>query len=175
VKKAFFTLVVLSLAVYVGSAHADSSGHGAKEFYSVIDSYRESCNEACYAPFNNEAVFDIHNPNQSQIAANVQESLSKVALVQAQIWGDTILEGDYYSAGQTQLDYVVALFQDNALIGYKITYSERAWFIGDCDFNGSDEDVLKSCREGRIHESTFVSPDFKTFFRDDEDFAGFED
>jgi hypothetical protein len=155
----------------VGNAQADSEGRGAKEFQEHIKNYRESCSGKCQSPFNKKTVFDTQHPNQSPLSTEVKLSLNKVAFVQAQIWGDTILEGDYYSMGQTQLDEVLALFRNETLIGYKISYSERAWYTGDCDFDNSDEATLKNCSEGRIHESAFVSPDFNTFFS--EDFAGF--
>ncbi len=171
--KSLIVFVLFSLVMFAGNVRADSRGHGAKEFYSHIEDFRKSCSNKCQAPFRSETLFDIQFPGQSHLQAEVQSNLSNVAFLQAQIWGDTILEGDYYSAGQTQLDRVIALLQNDVLIGYKITYSERAWFVGDCSFDGNNETTLKACSEGRIHESTFVSPDFKTFFRDDEDFADF--
>ncbi|HEY8269844.1 MAG TPA: hypothetical protein VIG33_03085 [Pseudobdellovibrionaceae bacterium] len=170
-KSLFFALVILSVTMSVGNAQTDSEERTEKEFYSLIENYLHSCSGHCQAPFQSKMAFNIRQPERSILSEEVKSNLKRVASSQAQIWGDTILEGDYYSAGHTQLDSVLVLFKNEILIGYKITYSERAWFIGDCDFDSNDEETLKNCNEGHIHESTFVSPDFNTFFS--EDFADF--
>ena len=174
-KKSFVLLVTLATTLFAGLAHADARGDGAKEFYALIETYRKICVTECHAPFKNQTVFDIQEPAQTKIPAKVKATLQKVSDNQAQIWGDTILEGDYHSDGQTQLDAVVDLYENNKLIGYKITYSEKAWYTGDCDFDEEDESTLKECTPGRIQESTYVSPDFKTYFRDEDDFADFQE
>lgn len=173
--KSLVSIVVFLSTVLGGNVYADAKGPGADAFYSLIETYRQACAHGCTDPFTNEDAFDVEQPGQSRLATDAESSLKFVAYAQAQVWADTILEGDYYAAGNTRLDSVVAIYKNNEFIGYKIVYSERAWFTGDCDFDGEDESALSQCKEGRIHESTFVSPDFKTYFRDEDglaDFAG---
>lgn len=175
-KKSFTTLVVLTMSLFAGTAQADPLDDGSKDFYNLIETYRQSCaTDTCQAPFQNKTAFDIAEPNHNELSVDTKLNLQQVAANQAQIWGDTILEGDYHSDGHTQLDFVASLYKNDKLIGYKISYSERAWYTGDCDFDGSDDNALNGCSEGRIQESAFVSTDFKIFFRDEDDFADFEE
>ncbi len=171
--KSLISVVVFVSTVLGGNVYADAKGPDADAFYTLIETYRQACAHGCTDPFKNEDAFNSEAPGQSRLASDVETTLKYVATSQAQVWADTILEGDYYAAGNTRLDSVVAIYKNNEFIGYKITYSERAWFTGDCDFNGIDEATLTNCQEGRIHESTFVSPDFKTFFRDEDALADF--
>lgn len=172
--KSLFSTVVFLSTVLASNAYADASGPGAKSFIQTIKNYRQACPEAaCTAPFKSEDAFSAEQPERSVLAVDVQVILKNVATYQAQIWGDTILEGDYQADGNTRLDVVTFLYKNNYLIGYRISYSERAWYTGDCDYTGENEENLINCTEGRIFESTFVSPDFKTYFRDENDLADF--
>lgn len=173
--KSLISVVVFLSTVLGGNVYADAKGPGADAFYNLIETYRQACASGCTDPFKNEDAFNVDQPGQSRLASDVEANLKFVATAQAQVWADTILEGDYYSDGQTRLDSVSALYKNNEFIGYKIVYSERAWFTGECEFDGEDESALQQCREGRIHESTYVSPDFRTFFRDEDDLADFAD
>jgi len=171
--KTLISVVVFLSTVLGGNVYADAKGPGADGFYDLIETYRQACAPTCMAPFTNESAFDIEQPGQSNLATDVEATLKTVATSQAQIWADTILEGDFYAEGNTRLDSVIGLFRNNEFIGYKIVYSERAWYTGECSFDGQNEADLIDCKEGRIHESTFVSPDFKTFFRDEDGLADF--
>lgn len=171
--KSLISVVVFLSTVLGGNVYADAKGPGADVFYSLIETYRQACVHGCTDPFTNEDAFDVEQPGQSRLAAEVETNLKFVAYAQAQIWADTILEGDYYAEGNTRLDTVIALYKNHEFIGYKIVYSERAWYTGECNFDGADESALLDCQEGRIHESTFVSPDFKTYFRDEDALADF--
>lgn len=173
-KKAFLTPVVFVLMLLAGSAgHADSEQTDLA-FYDLIETYRQSCNDGCQDPFQNKVTFDINQPEKAEISLDIQTRLQQVAVDQAQVWGDTILEGDYHADGQTRLDRVFSLYENEKLIGYQITYSEGAWYIGECDFDGR-EPSLKGCQPGRIAESSFVSLDFVSFFRDQDDIADFRE
>ena len=81
---------------------------------------------------------------------------------QANIWADTILGGDYEAAGNTEVDVVEAVLQNNEVVAYHITYSEKAWYTGNCD----QEKDLNACSEGRIVESSYVSPAATTWVED---------
>lgn len=165
--KSLFSLVVFMSTVFIGNVYADAKGPDANQFINEIETYRNACANGCQAPFKNEDAL-------ARLNSDAQTNLKDVAVAQAQVWGDTILEGDYYSDGQTRLDSVRALYDNEQLIGYKISYSERAWYTGECSFDGSDEAALKNCQEGRIQESTYVSPDFATYFRDEDQLADFK-
>jgi hypothetical protein len=166
-------LVVFAMIGCAGSAFADARGVNAKEFIQQIEKYRTSCgSDICQAPFEQKTIFSFESPKQDDLSADLKADLQQVANAQAQVWGDTILEGDYFADGPTQLDIVTSIYENNKLIGYKLSYSEHAWFTGECDFDG-DESTLSDCTEGRIQESTYSSADFKTFFRDEDDFADF--
>jgi len=168
-------LIALILNLLTTAAFADSNGPRKIEraFYNLIQDFRASCATDCKAPYKMKVIFDLAG-SVSEANENLRLQLLQVAVDQAQVWGDTILEGDYYSEGHTRLDSVAVLFQEERLIGYRIVYSERAWFIADCDFDGADDRTLTGCSEGRIHEATFVSADFKNYFRDENEFADFK-
>jgi len=153
-------------------AFADQMGPNGDKFYEEAAHYENACKEEpCKAPYAEQVVYNQRN-KLNKLSAETKEVLRKVASVQAQVWGDTILEGDYYASGRVRLDSVLAFYKDNQLIGYKIQYSEKAWYTGDCDFNGS-RDSLKGCKEGRIVEGSYVSSDAQTFFSDEERYAEF--
>jgi len=173
--KSLISVVVFFSTVFIGNVYADARGAGADDFFNQIQTYRKACAVGCTAPFKNEDAFSSQDPVHSHLAKEIQETLKTVAVDQAQIWADTILEGDYFADGNTRLDQVTLIFKDDKFIGYHIVYSERAWYTGECNFNGDDEQQLKDCLEGRIQESAYVSPDFKTYFRDEDSLADFAD
>lgn len=168
-KNAFTALLGLLLSSW---ALADQMGPNGDKFYEEAARYEHACQTAPCK--NNYSHAIVYNQKQrfNQLTPEIRDSLKKVAQDQAQIWGDTILEGDYYAAGRTRLDEVLAFYQGTHLIGYKIKYSEKAWYLGDCEFNGKRES-LKGCKEGRIIEGSYVSADHQTFFSDEERYAQF--
>ncbi len=156
---------------------ADEMGPDARSFELTLKSFSEHCQKMqCLPPFKANAIY-----TREEIAAltdPLYSTLNKVAFEQAQVWSDTILESDYQAAGHTRLDQIYALYENDILIGYRITYSEQAWETSGCDYYNdsgqSREDALRSCPEGRILESSFVSPVFTTFIRDSNQFAEFK-
>lgn len=121
-----------------------------------------------------QTVFD-RNERIDALTSGQFEKLQHVAIEQAQIWGDTILEGDYQADGRTELDRVEELKIEGELVAYKITYSERSWDTSICTYPGNlDASALDQCQEGRIVESSFVSPDLSSWTRDPDNFAIFE-
>lgn len=122
-------------------------GFNCKTPYTIVELYR----------YSEQADFDSLNLKS-------KNELFKVAYQQAQVWADTILEGDFTADGKTRLDEVQALYKNKNLIGYRITYSERAWDTVNCSFDGLHEETLKDCDEGRISESSYVSTDYAQAF-----------
>lgn len=153
-------------------ALADQMGPNGDKFYEEAAHYEHACEfTPCKSEYSREVVYN-QSTRVNKLAPEVRQALKTIAVDQAQIWGDTILEGDYYSAGRTRLDEVLAFYKGERLVGYKITYSEKAWYVGDCNFNGTRES-LKDCSSGRIIEGSYVSADHRTFFSDEERYAEF--
>jgi hypothetical protein len=122
-----------------------------------------------------------HSQNRIVLSASQLESLpneTKSRLFQsanllAQIWGDTILEGDYYADSDVRIDQVEKVYLGHAFVGYRITYSSKAWDTSTGAFDMNDLKTLDRCVEGRIVESGFLSSDFASMSRDPEAFATF--
>ncbi|UOF00701.1 hypothetical protein [Bdellovibrio reynosensis] len=167
------TALVALLGIFVTSfSFADQMGPNGDKFYEEAAHFENACNaDSCKAPYSKQVVYN-QKAKLSKLSEPVKGVLRGIAAEQAQIWGDTILEGDYYSTGRTRLDGVVAYFKNDVLVGYKIQYSEKAWYTGDCGFDGSRE-TLKNCKEGRIVEGSYVSSDTQTYFSDEERYAEF--
>jgi hypothetical protein len=109
--------------------------------------------------------------NDVLVAPEVVAALGEIASEQAGIWGDTILEGDYLADGKTRLDRIEGLFHGDQLLAYRIRYSERAWYTGDC--NPGVDRSRASCQEGRIAEASFVWPSLREWTVDDRAWAEF--
>lgn len=165
--------IVLFASLLIGAtSFADEMGPNGDKFYEEAARFENACSQVeCAAPYSRKVVYTqaSHSPATTP---EKTKRLKEIAFDQAQIWGDTILEGDYHSAGRTRLDEVVAYYKYNAVVGYKIKYSEKAWYVGSCDFDGSQES-LKGCDEGRIVEGSYVSADTLTYFSDEEKYASF--
>lgn len=131
-----------------------------------------SCEEQkCKAPYQKEILYqDLPVIGHDFKRKEVFEQL---AFDQAQIWADTILEGDYEADGNTVLNRVVAVYEKQKLLAYYITYSEKAWDISQCRYDGSDAAALELCTQGRIIESVYLSSDFKDYFFIEKDYAQF--
>ncbi|UXR65488.1 hypothetical protein EZJ49_04375 [Bdellovibrio bacteriovorus] len=169
-----FVLSLLAATSLISlNAFADKQFVGADKFYDLIQEYKEVCGVAeCVKPYREMSIYQ--DGVRSIFLSEVQfKKLNQIAHKQSYIWMDTVLQGDLHSDGQTVLEEVVAIFRSNTLVAYKIDYSEKAWYVGACKWDGENESTLRGCPEGKIHESSFVSPDFKTFIRNTDDIAKF--
>lgn len=92
--------------------------------------------------------------------------LQKSAETLAGIWGDTILEGDFFAEEKVRLDDVKTVTDTNGVAYYRITYSSKAWDTSTCRFVERDLSTLDRCVEGRIVEAGFVTLDFKKATQD---------
>lgn len=108
-----------------------------------------------------------------QLPAAIQKALHEIAYHQAQIWGDTILEGDFFANGEVQIQKVKILSHQNKVVGFQLTYFEKAWYTGDCTFNSNRLETLNACRPGRIFEASFVTHDATEAQVDQNQFAKF--
>ncbi len=147
-------LVLFSLSLIASAARADRRGSDAREFIPVLKSFIRTCSEtSCQAR-------QIYSRDKQVSLISDMTPFEKIAWEQAQVWADTILEGDYQAEGETRLDAVFALYRDGQLIGYRIVYSERAW-------------DMVTRESGRIVEASFISPSLKTYVTDENQFAEF--
>lgn len=172
-KITFFALLMTVSLAY--QAQADNFFVGYKNFTKLITEYTEKCSNTCEAPFKEVTLYSATDKNYRFLDNYQMNQLYRVASAQARVWADTILESDYVSSGKTTLDSVMGIFKNGRLVAYKIQYSERAWDVSACDYSYENESGLENCTEGKIVESSFVSLDFRTYFRDDADLAGFHD
>lgn len=108
-----------------------------------------------------------------KLPSKVTKELESIAFNLAQVWGDTILEGEYTADSAVTLDQVERVTENKKPIGYRITYSSKAWYTGACDYDYENEETLEGCDEGRIIESGFVANDLKENFRDETSYAEF--
>jgi hypothetical protein len=124
----------------------------------------------CQPPFSVQVV---QGQQTQQLPNNVSRNLAEIARSQAQIWSDTILEGDFWADGKTRLQSTKVLRHGQRILGYYITYVERAWYVGDCRFELSQPSSLQKCVPGYITESTFVSLTGDDYRVDENQFAKF--
>ena len=156
---------LMSLALICGSgslALASQKGPDAGVFVNRLESVLSS------GAAQKQVLFD-RSSSSSQVSNDQLNVFTLGASRQANIWADTILEGDYQAAGNTEVDLVEAVLQNHEVVAYHITYSEKAWYTGDCD----QEKDLNACSEGRIVESSYVSPAVTTWIEDSSSRAKF--
>ena len=169
---------VLASLLLASVAQADQYGVNHPQFTQNLSAALTAALTAEQAQANTvvqaNTVFVSGNVATEKLSPGVLAKLEAVARDQANIWADTILEGPYEADGATRIDRVEVLSLDQKPIAYRITYSERGWFVGDCEYDYSNRDLLKKCQTGRVVESSFVSPDFSTWMRDDLAYAEFK-
>lgn len=159
-------LTLTSLLLFATPSFAGIPTNELKQLRENIEGLNRACARGtCKAPF--EKV-ELANLPPEQIAP-----FQEIATDLAQVWSDTILEGDYHADGKTYVDSITALYIDGKIFAYRIHYFERAWYVGNCEFNPENPESLSLCDEGRITESSYVSADFKLFMRDPSGFVDF--
>jgi len=135
--------------------------------------YQAGCHRVQSGPCRGNVTIQVYGNQAQGLPNSVRNVLVVRAVEQAQIWGDTILEGEYTADGNTRLDTVIAIRNNQTVIGYGIRYSEKAWYTGDCSYSSTNPQSLRSCREGRIQEVSFVSTDLMEAEVDQNQFADF--
>lgn len=172
----FFLVLSVGMFASMGFAQADQFGPGYYEFAQMIRQGQKSCNQSSQCSdsfFRYQVLYELESPASFLLTPELIQALETVAKEQSYIWADTILEGEYEAEGDTRLEKVEGVFADGHLVAYRITYSEKAWYTGLCDYDFEDKSTLRDCAEGRIAESTFVSLDLTSWMRDENAFADF--
>ena len=144
----------------------------AETFAQTVSDLEDHCeNVQCREPFRIGFLYRYSQGGEKNYAN--KKTFETIAFDQAQIWGDTILEGDFYADGITRVDRVARIYRNDKLVAYVVTYSEKAWYLSDCHYDGVRSITLLGCTPGRITESSYVSPDFKTYFYTERTMANF--
>ncbi|AFX99981.1 hypothetical protein [Bdellovibrio bacteriovorus] len=171
--KKLMTGLLLAVNLISFNAFADKQFVGANKFYDLIEDYKTVCKSAeCAKPYRERIIYT-NGVRDSFLTKFQFERLERISDKQAFIWMDTVLQGDYHADGKTVLEEVVAIFKGSVVVAYKVDYSQMAWYVGACGWNGETLAGLENCPMGKIHESSYVSPDFKTYIRNDDDIASF--
>jgi len=162
----FLRILILFFGVFKFSPPA-----WAENFSTDMTQLIQQCaGDTCKAPYKKEFLYENSRPD---LNIPIVKRLKAAAIDQAQIWADTILEGDYATDYKTRLDKAVALYESGSLVAYYITYSEGAWDTSTCRYDGINDSTLSGCKAGRIVESVYLSPDFSEYHFVEEDYAHF--
>lgn len=152
------SLLVSSLAVE--SARADQVGGEGREWVQNLLAAVKS----------GQAVFTVVDPSANLLPTTVQAQIAEIADDQFQIWGDTILEGDYVAENNLNIDQIQLVHVGSAFVGYRVTYSAVAYETGHCD----PRKASTVCPRGHIREASYIAPDFNAWTRDTEALAEFQ-
>lgn len=170
--KTLLTCLFSVTTLFALSPSARGQTRFSQDFAREMQQFRSACNnKPCRDGYRETRIYQ--NGFPSRIGDGFRSDLEKQAHDAAQIWGDTILEGDYASAGNTRLDQVFAVQKNKQVIAFRIVYSEQAWDTSDCNYDPSNSDSLKECVEGRISEATFVAPALDDTAADEDGYATF--
>lgn len=163
-KALFILLLTFSAAV----AKADLND----EFTNFIVTYSEQSH-----------LYGEHEVKLEKFSPAQKAQFLKLATDEADIWVDTILEGDYALANDPlTIDMVTALYQGQKLVAYQIVYSQRAFDTSSCEYDSEAVDsgsanldeVFSQCTQGRIYGTSFVSPNLQVVERDINNIEYFE-
>ena len=139
-------------------------------FWDIIEEFN-----TCEGPVCEQVYEEKELISEGTLPAVLEKELMEVAEDQVRVWGDTILEGGYITLGETELNEVIAIYKNKKLIAYRIIYSQAAVHTDSCDYDYENEETLEDCTQGRITETSIVSPDFKEYDIDGDGYANFED
>lgn len=167
------SLVFVTLFSANAFAAVSSEQKFINQVYSVIETNKSGNEE-----------LDMATLSKAQVAR-----LLKAANEESDIWGDTILEGDYVLANNSQVElYSVekVVSTKSELVAYRIVYGQAAFNIGACEMEvdwdlmsdnpeAFDQFAKENCQAGTISAGAYVSPDFQFHFRDEDAIEDFSD
>lgn len=173
-------LLVLSTLLLTQAVSAKIRVNNYKKLQEIISLYKHNCDETaviqdCRDEISTEMVFNIDQSVAIKLDDPTLTALKQIAEEQAQVWADTILEGDYAANGNTELGMVHAIYQQGELRAYHIFFFEKAWFTGDCNYDGENPNSLQSCQRGTINEAAFVDANLKAVLPDEDHYAEFSE
>lgn len=145
-------LIALLLALAPVSAFARTP---YEDLIQLRQQVRASCRAVCT---NGYAIQVAYQDGKGALNPAFVAKMQRTANDQAQIWGDTILEGDYEMTTQVRLDEISVITRAGTVVGYRITYSSGArspWGVG------------------RIRETSWVHTDLTTGLVEENEQATF--
>ncbi len=161
--------IVLVILMALTSTMAQGSA-AKSSFWDIIEEFNNCEGPACEQIYEEREIL-----SEGSLSKYVEKELMAVAEDQVRVWGDTILEGGYLTRGETSLNEVVAIYKNKQLIAYRIIYSQEAFYTDSCEYDYENDETLEDCTQGRITETSIVSPDFKEYDIDGDGYANFED
>lgn len=163
---------IIGLLAVLGFGLLVHAGQMTQAELDLLD-FQAHCNtQYCDAGYGQKVVFDIKTPEKVALDLKTKAALEARVYEQAQVWGDTILEGDYVADGETKIARVEALYRGEYLAGYRVVYFEKAWWVGECDH---DVKNLAQCLPGYIEEAAFITNDLKVITVDEAETALFKE
>lgn len=170
--KTLLTCLFSVLTLFALSPSARGQTRFSQNFAREMQQFRNACkNKPCRDGYRETRIYQKGFP--SRVGAGLLANLEAQADERAQIWGDTILEGDYVAAGNTRLDQIFVVQKGRDVIAYRIVYSERAWDTSNCSYDPGDRGSLENCTPGRISEASFIAPSLDDNAADEENYATF--
>jgi hypothetical protein len=160
-------LVSLFTFTFALAAQADKKGFDHFQFESSMQQSQKA-----QPSISVQRIYDISQPNLKP-NQNLFGAFEKIANEQAQIWGDTILEGEFEADGATRIDRIEAIQMGAQILAYRVTYSEGAWSLSGCQYDFKNKALLKACKAGRITEASYVSAGLGSWSRDESAYAEF--
>lgn len=153
-----FLLIILQLNLGLAPVAAFAARGSLDRFARVVTSIRQNCSlQSCRDGF---AIRKVYDGRRSKLPPATLKALHRAAYGQAQIWGDTILEGDFQANGDTRLDQVHAVYsRDGRLVAYRIVFSETA---------------LSPDGRGRITEAAWINANMSLALPDEAHPATFQ-
>jgi len=148
-------LIVFAL-LFTAVAHAQVMGREAFAALSDQDKVDFLSNQADEKPL-----------TARQRSSALVKRLQAAALQEANVWGDTVLEGPYAQTGDVQISDAVAFVVNNQVYAYRFTISADAIYTeaDGCEYNDETEEWSEVCFEtaGTISEEvsfTFAGTEF---------------
>ena len=165
--KTLISLLILAASLSTQMAMA------AQDFQKQVLEAQRSC-PRLNCPTTSVQVIPYTSSELRMIPRELRSQLKNLAINFAnEIWPDTILEGSYQSADHYRIDGLEKVLIKGEQVGYRITYSDKAWNTDTCNYDPLIPGSLADCQTGRITESAFISLDLQTTLRDEAAWATF--
>jgi hypothetical protein len=100
---------------------------------------------------------ELYDSSLSQLAPDVRQRLEAAALDRANVWPDTILEGDYSQTGDAVLSSVTVYKRGTRPYAYRVHIAAEAIYTGDCEYDEAAESWSDDCSTGHISEDAYFT------------------
>ena len=104
--------------------------------------------------------------------ATVLAEFAKIAKYEENLWGDTILEGDYALTDRASAESIEVLVIGSTVYGYRAVIRADALMTSDCEYNEETEKWNDDCASGYIYVSHTYDAKFEQV--PDDNYAEFD-